>query len=206
MNEVYNEIEQYIPHLRRYARAIAHNPVAADDLVQESLLRALAKSHLYKPGTNLRAWLFTILHNQHVSDMRRNGRTGISVDPDDAASALATQPNQEAGLIMNAVDRALQMLPDEQRILIELVALDGKSYEDVAKSYGLALGTVKSRISRGRSQMRKAVEGHDSCKVVASRPSREAKRAQPNWRDGRLGSRYLRRAANTGLQADSHAI
>lgn len=162
MNEVYNEIEQYIPHLRRYARAIAHNPVAADDLVQDSLLRALAKSHLYKPGTNLRAWLFTILHNQHISGIRRNARTGIPVDPDDAASALVTRPAQETGLVMNAVNRAMQMLPDEQRILIELVALDGKSYEEVAKSHGLALGTVKSRISRGRSQMLKTVEGHST--------------------------------------------
>jgi RNA polymerase sigma-70 factor (ECF subfamily) len=158
-SEVYEEIAQHIQHLRRYARALARNPVAADDLVQESLLRALAKSHLYKPGTNLRAWLFTILHNQHVSDMRRNGRTGLSVDLDDAAAALSTRPNQETSLLMNAVNRALQMLPDEQRILIELVAIDGKSYEDVASSYGLALGTVKSRISRGRSQMRKTMEG-----------------------------------------------
>ncbi len=169
MNEVYQEVEQYIPHLRRYARAIAHNPVAADDLVQESLLRALSKSHLYKPGTNLRAWLFTILHNQHVSDMRRNARTGIAVDPDNVASALATRPSQEAGLVVNAVNQALESLPDEQRILIEMVALGGESYDDVAKSCGLALGTVKSRISRGRSQIRKAVEGHDNHEVATSR-------------------------------------
>lgn len=170
MNEVYHEIERHIPHLRRYARALAHNPVAADDLVQESLLRALAKSHLYKPGTNLRAWLFTILHNQHVSDIRRNGRAGTPVDPDDAESALATPPNQETRVVMNAVNRSMQILPDEQRILIELVALDGKSYEEVAKSHGLALGTVKSRISRGRSQLRKAVDGHDTYKSTASPP------------------------------------
>ncbi|MGF1612224.1 MAG: RNA polymerase sigma factor [Kiloniellales bacterium] len=159
MNEVYREIEQHIPHLRRYARAIAHNPVAADDLVQESLLRALTKSHLYRPGTNLRAWLFTILHNQHVSDVRRNARTGVAVDPDDAAPALATRPNQETGLVIGALQRALQQLPDKQRILIELVALGDMSYEEVAKSYGLPLGTVKSRISRGRTQLRDALEG-----------------------------------------------
>lgn len=180
MNEVYHEILQHIPHLRRYARAIAHNPVAADDLVQESLLRALAKSHLYKPGTNLRAWLSTILHNQHVSDMRRNGRAGTPVDPDHAASALVTRPNQETGLVMHAVNRAMQILPDEQRILIELVALDGKSYEEVAKSHGLALGTVKSRISRGRSQLRKAVDGHRTYKSTTSRPWLDRSRRRGN--------------------------
>lgn len=170
MNEVYHEIEQYIPHLRRYARSMARNPVAADDLVQESLLRALAKSHLYRPGTNLRSWLFTILRNQHVSDLRRNSRTGVAVDPDNAAAALATPACQETGPIMIAVNRAMQKLPDEQRILIELVALEGKSYKEIAKAYGLALGTVKSRISRGRNQLRKAIDGSGTYKSPASRP------------------------------------
>jgi RNA polymerase sigma-70 factor (ECF subfamily) len=159
MNEVYRDIDQYIPHLRRYARALSHNAVAADDLVQESLLRALTKSHLYRPGTNLRAWLFTILHNLYISEMRRNVRTGVAVDPVDAEASLATRPNQEAGLMIGALERALRALPHEQRSLIMLVALEGRSYEDVAKSQKLALGTVKSRISRGRSQLRSALEG-----------------------------------------------
>lgn len=175
MNEVYYEIEQHIPDLRRYARAIAHNPVAADDLVQDSLLRALAKSHLYRPGTNLRAWLFTILHNQHVSDMRRNARTGIAVDPDDAGAALATRPDQETGLVMSSLERALRALPDKQRVLIELVALGELSYEEVAQSHGLPLGTVKSRISRGRTQLRDALEGRGNlCR--SSRPDSRTRR------------------------------
>jgi len=194
MNEVYQEIERHIPHLRRYARAIARNPVAADDLVQESLVRALTKSHLYKPGTNLRAWLFTILHNQHITEVRRNGRAGIPVDPDDAASALSTRPNQESGLIMNALGRALRALPDNQRILIELVALDGKSYEEVAASHGIPVGTVKSRISRGRSRLRIALDGRDMPAAVSDRASRKGMPSHVTWRDHSHASYPTRRS------------
>ena len=178
MNEVYEGIEQHIPQLKRYARAITRNPETADDLVQESLLKALTKSHLYKPGTNLRAWLFTILHNQHVSDMRCKARVGVPIDPDDAAPAIATRPNQEAGVVMDRVERELNRLPDEQRTLIELVALEGRSYKDVAQTFDLTLGTVKSRIARGRIILRNALEGqyegeydsYDSMAPSCSRP------------------------------------
>jgi len=170
VNEVYRDIEQHIPYLRRYAGALAQNPAAADDLVQDSVVNALSKFHLYRPGTNLRAWLFTILRNQHISNVRRKSRTGVAVDPDDVASALATQPNQEHNLTLEAVDKALRSLPDGQRNLIEVVALDGQSYEDVAKRYGLALGTVKSRISRGRSQLRKALENGSRAQESRDRP------------------------------------
>ena len=159
MNEVYQNIQEYIPHLKRFARSLTRNSTKADDLLQETLLRALAKSHLYNPGTNLRAWLFTILHNQHISETRRDRITGIQVDPENVASALATPPNQSTSMVLKTVDRALRALPKEQKTLIKLVALDGKSYEEVAESEGIALGTVKSRISRGRSQLREAVEG-----------------------------------------------
>ena len=159
MNEVYRDVEQYMPQLRRYARSLTRCPTAADDLVQDCVLNALSKSHLFRPGTNLRAWLFTILRNQHVSDIRRKSRTGIAVDPDNAVPALSTRPNQEDGLTLTAVERALGTLPEGQRILIESAALNHQSYDEMAKSYGLALGTIKSRISRGRSQLRKALEG-----------------------------------------------
>ena len=167
-NEVYQDIEQHIPHLRRYARAITHNPVAADDLVQECLLRALAKSHLFRPGTNLRAWLFTILHNQFVSQRRRVGRTGVEIDPDDAAQALSTRPNQETNLVLDSVEKALRTLPDGQWILLELVALDGLSYEEAARRLDLPVGTVKSRISRGRSMLRDALEGTKPARAPAA--------------------------------------
>lgn len=159
MDEVYSEIAAHIPNLRRYARAIARNPAAAEDLVQESLVRALAKSHLYRPGTNLRAWLFTILHNQHVSDVRRTSRSRELLVADELMWAHATPPNQETCVIVTEVARALETLPDRHRVPIEMVALDGRSYEDVAERCGLPVGTVKSRIARGRNKLRDALAG-----------------------------------------------
>jgi RNA polymerase sigma-70 factor (ECF subfamily) len=158
MNQVYSEVENHIPHLRRYARAIAHNPTAAEDLLQDCLTRALTKSHLFKPGTNLRAWLFTILHNEHVSTMRRQGQTGVRVDPDDVAADLATRPEQDKRLLVKALDKALMLLPKGQRALIMSVAWDGLSYEQVARRSGLPVGTVKSRVSRGRAALRRAMD------------------------------------------------
>lgn len=158
MNQVYQEIEQHVPHLRRYARAIAHNPVAADDLVQESLTRALTKSHLFRPGTNLRAWLFTILHNLHITEMRRQTQIGFPVDPESVMASLAVPPMQDRGLVMKALHQAMQVLPDEQRLVILLAGVEGMTYEEIAALLDLPVGTVKSRISRGRAALRWTIE------------------------------------------------
>jgi RNA polymerase sigma-70 factor (ECF subfamily) len=159
MNQVYRDIEEFIPDMRRYARYLAHNSVAADDLVQDALTRALAKAHLFRPGTNLRAWLFTILHNQYISDIRRQSRAGVPVDPDDVAHALATQPGQNGRLLVRSLSKAMQRLPRQQRALIQMVALQGRSYEEAAEATSLPVGTVKSRISRGRRQLRRMLDG-----------------------------------------------
>lgn len=171
MNQVYRNIEDHIPHLRRYARHLAHSPAAADDLVQDCLARALAKAHLFRPGTNLRAWLFTILRNQHISDMRRQGRRGTAVDPDDVAEALATRPDQHARLVVAALDEAMRRLPRPQRALIRMVALQGRSYEEAAEAMGLPVGTVKSRLSRSRRQLRRMLDGRPA-RRRGPRPSR----------------------------------
>ena len=89
MNQVYAEIEGFVPHLRRYALTLCRNLADADDLVQESMARALKKSHLFQGGSNLRAWLFTIMHNVHVSAMRRRKYIGSPIDPDIAAAILS---------------------------------------------------------------------------------------------------------------------
>src|SRR5436190_21820969 len=92
MNEFARLLEAEIPRLRRYARALTRDVVRADDLVQSCLTRAIAKQHLWQPGTDLRAWLFTILHNQHVNDVRRSAREGTQVEPTEA-SQLTVQSN-----------------------------------------------------------------------------------------------------------------
>lgn len=159
MNQVYRDIEDQIPHMRRYARYLAHNPVEADDLVQDALTRALTKADLFRPGTNLRAWLFTILHNQYISDRRRESRRGVPVDPDDVSHALATRPEQNGHLVVKSLATAMRRLPRQQRTLIQMVALQGRSYEEAADATNLPIGTVKSRISRGRRQLREMLDG-----------------------------------------------
>src|ERR1700742_2259908 len=126
-------IEQEIPRLRRYARALTRDPSAADDLVQDCLARALAKSHLWQEGTDLRAWLFTILHNQYVNHVRRSVREGSSVALSEAEINLTTAPSQGKKLELRDMERALGMIPEEQRTVILLVGLEGMRYEEVAE-------------------------------------------------------------------------
>jgi RNA polymerase sigma-70 factor, ECF subfamily len=143
-----------IPRLRRYARALTRDGARADDLVQSCLARALAKSHLWEPGTDLRAWLFTILHNQHVNDVRRAVREGINIPVEDVTPMLATQSTQTSALSLRDLDRSLGRLPEEQRQVLLLVGLEGMRYEEVATILNVPVGTVRSRLSRGRDMLR----------------------------------------------------
>ncbi|MGH7096929.1 MAG: sigma-70 family RNA polymerase sigma factor [Stellaceae bacterium] len=144
-----------IPRLRRYARALTRDASRADDLVQSCLVRAVAKQHLWQVGTDLRAWLFTILHNQHVNDVRRAVREGVSVAVEDVAPILTVQSNAGAALQLRDLERAIAVLPEEQRQVILLVGLEGMRYEDVATILDIPIGTVRSRLSRGREMLRK---------------------------------------------------
>lgn len=162
-NPVYEGIENQLPQLRRYACALTRNGTAADDLVQECVARALSKSHLYRQGTNLRAWLFTILHNLYVSDMRQRARTGYTVDPDDVqGGGLSMAPRQEDRIELETLGDALEALPYSQRRAVELISLNGLSYESAAKIMKLPVGTLKSRVSRGRLRLRDALDGKET--------------------------------------------
>jgi RNA polymerase sigma-70 factor, ECF subfamily len=155
MTDLCRKIEAEIPRLRRYARALARDAVAADDLVQDCLVRGLAKQHLWKEGTDLRAWLFTILHNQYVNQVRRSVREGTAASLSESEPALTHGPDQGRRLEMRDLDRALARLPDEQRTVILLVALEGMRYDAVAEIIGVPTGTVRSRLSRGREALRR---------------------------------------------------
>lgn len=154
-------LETEIPRLRRYARALTRDAVRADDLVQSCLVRAIAKQHLWQPGTDLRAWLFTILHNQHVNDVRRAVREGAAVPVEEVASVLTVESNAGASLQLRDLERAIARLPDEQRQVILLVGLEGMRYEEVATILGIPIGTVRSRLSRGRETLRVLMEIRD---------------------------------------------
>jgi RNA polymerase sigma-70 factor, ECF subfamily len=154
MSDFGRQIEQEIPRLRRYARALTRDATRADDLVQSCLARALAKSHLWQPGTNLRAWLFTILHNVHVNEVRRAVREGVSVPIEDAAPLLTMPASQTDSLQLRDLDRAMGRLAEEQRQVLLLVGLEGMGYEEAALVLQIPVGTVRSRLSRGRDALR----------------------------------------------------
>jgi RNA polymerase sigma-70 factor (ECF subfamily) len=151
-------LEAEIPRLRRYARALTRDVTRADDLVQSCLIRAVAKQHLWQAGTDLRAWLFTILHNQHVNDIRRSAREENNVPIDEIAPVASVQATAMDVLELRDLETALGKLSPEQRQVILLVALEGMGYEDVASVLGIPVGTVRSRLSRGRDQLRKLMD------------------------------------------------
>jgi RNA polymerase sigma-70 factor, ECF subfamily len=155
MGDTSREIEAEIPRLRRYARALTRDVVTADDLVQDCLTRALGKLHLWHDGTDLRAWLFTILHNQYVNQIRRSVREGAAVGLNENEPLLSRAPQQGKRLELRDLERAIAKLPEEQRIVILLVGLEGLHYEEVAAVLDVPVGTIRSRLSRGRENLRK---------------------------------------------------
>jgi RNA polymerase sigma-70 factor (ECF subfamily) len=156
--EVIAQIEAEIPRLRRFARAMVRDATLADDLVQECLERALSRLHLWRPGSNLRAWLFTILRNLHINGIRRR-QTVVDIDGEAQAAIGAAHGSQFVRLELRDLRRALGLLPTEQREVVLLIGLEGISYGEAADILGISIGTVKSRLSRGRRALRNLMEG-----------------------------------------------
>ncbi|CAN7290523.1 sigma-70 family RNA polymerase sigma factor [Polaromonas sp. LjRoot131] len=153
-------LTEHIPSLRRYARALTGDAWAADDLVQDTLERACSRWRLWLAGSDLRAWLFTLMHNIFVNQLRRSLRqaaAGATVNVEDVENELAAP---EAGMAQ-ALDlqRCLLRLPEDQRAVLLLVSLEDLSYEEVAKITGVPVGTVMSRLSRARSRLRELMDG-----------------------------------------------
>lgn len=146
-----DRIVELIPRLRRYARALVGERDHADDLVQDTLERAWSKLHLFKAGTDLRAWLFTVMHNVHVNRVR-SARPSAPLD--ESLPELQQAVPQADVLSIRDLDRALALLPVEQREALLLVALEEMSYEETARALGIPIGTVMSRLSRAREKLR----------------------------------------------------
>jgi RNA polymerase sigma-70 factor (ECF subfamily) len=147
----------WLPRLRRYARALAGNRDDADDLVQDTLERAWAKAGLWSGVADMRAWLFSIMHNLHVDGIRRP--KVATVDLDDDTPEIPVAPTQGERLAVLDLQAALDQLPVEQKEIILLVALEDMAYADIAKTLGIPIGTVMSRLSRGRERLRALMEG-----------------------------------------------
>ena len=139
-----------LPRLRRYARMLVRDQARADDLVQECLVRAIGALASFQPGTNMRAWLFTILRNTLYNETKRARR--MVEQTEEPVSAVSG--GQEEALAMRDVQRAFNSLPDIQKEVVLLVAVEGMEYEDAAAVLGVPVGTVKSRLSRARQDIR----------------------------------------------------
>ena len=149
------EIVAHIPRLRRYARALAGDSHRADDLVQDTLERALAKFHLWRRGSDMRAWMFAIMHNVFINQLK--ARRELALD-DAVEDGLQSVPQSDP-LELRDLDAALRLLPLEQREVLLLVGLEQLSYAEVSKALGIPAGTVMSRLSRGRERLRAVMSG-----------------------------------------------
>jgi RNA polymerase sigma-70 factor (ECF subfamily) len=157
-----------IPRLRRYARALAGSGDAADDLVQETLQRALEKWRLWQRERDLRPWLFSIMHNLHVDGHRRGHRVDFRAD--DELPIPVQRASQADGLELRDLERCLALLPPEQREVLLLVGLEDLSYADVARALDIPQGTVMSRLSRARTRLKALLAGETApqLKVVST--------------------------------------
>jgi RNA polymerase sigma-70 factor (ECF subfamily) len=147
------DLVQHIPRLRRYARALTGDRARADDLVQDTLERAMIKFHLWQPGSDLRAWMFTIMHNIFINQLRGQP-AGVSAGLENEANQVAVRATQSDRLEIRDLDAALLRLPDEQREVLLLIGLEQLSYSETAAILNVPAGTVMSRLSRARERLR----------------------------------------------------
>jgi RNA polymerase sigma factor (sigma-70 family) len=155
-----HQILEHIPRLRRYARALLGDRYAADDLVQDTLERAWNKFDLWRPGSDLRAWLFAIMHNVFVNQVRSR-RNDIEKTMEELP-VVAVRATQSDSLEIADVERALRTLPEEQCEVLLLVAVEGMTYDEVSRALAIPIGTVMSRLSRARERMRRLIAGAES--------------------------------------------
>ncbi|MBZ6078386.1 sigma-70 family RNA polymerase sigma factor [Microvirga puerhi] len=158
MDEIAALLEPLIPSLRRHAWALLRDSEAADDLVQDTLERAISRWHSRRRDGGLKAWLFAIQHNLFVDRIRQQKRRGIHVGTDALSELTIPQPEQEDHVGLQDVLSALDSLSEEQRSVILLIGVEDLSYEEAAKTLAIPVGTVMSRLSRARERMRRYME------------------------------------------------
>jgi RNA polymerase sigma factor (sigma-70 family) len=159
MQDDHAQLLACIPRLRRYARALTGERAGADDLVQDTLERGWQKLAGWRHGSDMRAWLFSIMHNLRMDQLRKPMLATEVLDDDTPQPVMAA--SQTHGLEMRDLQSALALLPVEQREILLLVALEQMSYEDVAQTLAIPLGTVMSRLSRGREKLRALMDGRN---------------------------------------------
>lgn len=162
-----DEVVSLIPALRAFAWSLSHNGSDADDLVQDTLIKAWSNRDKFEPGTNLRAWLFTILRNTYYTNVIRRRRE-VRDESGEYANGLRAPATQDWSVAIRTLQTALAQLPDEHREALILVGAAGLSYEEAAEICGCALGTIKSRVNRARARLLKIMDAQNATDVMAS--------------------------------------
>jgi RNA polymerase sigma-70 factor (ECF subfamily) len=157
MSEPLDQLLACIPRLRRYARALVGERASADDLVQDTVERGWAKLNSWQGGSDMRAWLFSIMHNVYIDQVRRPSLSTESLSEE--TPMPTTTDTLSTRLELRDMETALRQLPSEQRELLLLVALEGMSYDEVSQTLNIPKGTVMSRLSRAREKLRASMEG-----------------------------------------------
>jgi RNA polymerase sigma-70 factor (ECF subfamily) len=206
MSHLDTRIAAEIPRLRRYALVLMRRQIEAEELVQDCLVRALSRTHLWEKGTDLRAWLFTILHNQYVNKVRRAASEGTTVVIHEDEPLLARAANQGGGLELRDLHRALGQISEKQRAVVLLVGLEGMSYQAIADLLDVPVGTVRSRLSRGRAALRHLMGFVDE--PVEGRAVRSGAPTvpKPHSVSGPLGVRQLLQVENASEDVFNHRL
>jgi RNA polymerase sigma-70 factor, ECF subfamily len=168
-----DQLVALLPSLRAFARGLCRHRDMADDLAQDTMMRAWAARASYTQGSNFRAWMFMIMRNQFYTTLRKNSRM-TTLDPEVAERVLVVAPAQQDGINVNDVAKALQRLPAQQREVLLLIGANEMSYEEAAEVIGCAMGTVKSRLARGRAALAALINGSADGALPASPKRRTA--------------------------------
>ena len=163
-----DQLVAMIPQLRSFARGLCGWRDMADDLAQDTMTRAWSARASYTPGTNFRAWMFMIMRNQFYTSIRKSARM-TSLDPEVAERTLVQMPEQQHHIHVEDVAKALQKLPYEQREVLLLIGANGVSYEEASEIIGCAIGTIKSRLARGRKALAVLIDGTEEDVIALER-------------------------------------
>ncbi|CAH1649866.1 MAG: sigma-70 family RNA polymerase sigma factor [Chelatococcus sp.] len=173
-----------LPALRRYARALTRDAASAEDLVHDTLVKAYEKKGSFRPGRNLRTWLFSILHNHFVDGLRKTRADTLRIAGAAETAETVVPPVQEHSVRLAQVRQAFMALPDEQRMALHLVAIEGMSYQEAAMTLGIPVGTLMSRLGRARATLRGFEEGEQSAdKAIPSEGKSRGAPATPGRTD-----------------------
>ncbi|CAH1654534.1 RNA polymerase sigma-70 factor (ECF subfamily) [Hyphomicrobiales bacterium] len=166
-----------LPALRRYARALTRDAASAEDLVHDTLVKAYEKKSSFRPGRNLRTWLFSILHNHFIDGQRKTRADTLRIAGAADTADTVILPGQEHSVRLAQVRQAFMVLPDEQRMALHLVAIEGMSYQEAAMTLGIPVGTLMSRLGRARATLRGFEEGEQAADKTV--PSGDKDRVAP---------------------------